>query len=111
MAKKNAMLEKIYRDADVRYRALFDARMDMLMQICVDAACIAANETLQLGPKRAKAFLNEMQKSVNEIARMMTDDQKDDETFEYAKAKLDDRLKKITGDTFQPWEERYGRKC
>lgn len=27
--------------------------------------------------------------------------------MEYTKAKLDQRLKQICGDKFQPWEERY----
>ena len=36
-------------------------------------------------------------------------DQKDDEKFAYTRGVVDRRLKKICGEYFVPWEERYGQ--
>lgn len=46
---------------------------------------------------------------MNEMARMVVDDQKDDKEFVYSKAKIDEKILAIVGpENFQPWEERYG---
>lgn len=46
---------------------------------------------------------------MNDMARMIVDDQKDDKEFVYAKPKIDEQIKSIVGpENFQPWEERYG---
>ena len=69
-----------------------------------DAALIAANDVLQLGPGRAKEFADAYSQALTEIANMAVDDTKD---LEYSKAKLDERLKQICGENFVPWEGRY----
>lgn len=70
---------------------------------------IAAHEVLQLGPGRAKDFCVAYISAMNDMARMVVDDQKDDRDFVYAKAKIDQQIEAIVGsENFQPWENRYG---
>ena len=94
---------------ELKYAALYQAKMRMTLQLAQDAAMIAANEILHMGPGRAKEFAAEMRDVVNEIAGVMLDDQKDDEKFAYTRGAVDRRLKKICGEHFVPWEERYGQ--
>lgn len=103
--KPNAMLSKI----EAKYKALFHLKIDMLMQMGQDAAMIAAHDVLQLGPGRAEAFCKAYIDTMNSMARMVCDDQKDDKEFVYSKAKIDEQIRAIVGESnFVPWEERYG---
>lgn len=107
--KPGAALNKIRAEADLKYRLLFQQKVDMLTQMGMDAAVIAAHEVLRLGPGRAKAFRTAYEAAMNEMAVMMYDDQKDDTEFVYAKEKIDQKIKAIVGaENFSPWEERYG---
>lgn len=82
----------------------------MLMQMGQDAAMIAAHDVLQLGPGRAEEFCKSYIDTMNSMARMVCDDQKDDKEFVYAKAKIDEQIKSILGEkNFLSWEERYGK--
>ena len=110
MPKPNAMLARIKAQAELKYNALFHAKMDMLLQMGQDAALIAAHDTLQFGPGRAKAFCEAYIEAMNGMARMVVDDQADDAEFVYAKAKIDELIKTVVGtENFHPWEERYGK--
>lgn len=103
--KPNPVISKI----EEKYNALFHRKMDNLMQMGQDAAMIAAHEVLRLGPGRAQEFCIAYIMAMNDMARMVVDDQKDDKEFVYAKAKIDEQIKSIVGpENFQPWEERYG---
>lgn len=105
MAKNNyaKVLRQAQKVTSTRYA-------EIRSQIDCDAALIAANEVLQLGPGRAKAFAEAMINAANEIALMFVEDGKDDATLEYSKVTLDRRIKEIVGEeNFQPWDERYGR--
>ena len=106
---KNDLLRRIEAKYAVQYAALYHAKIGMTLQIAQDAAMIAANEVLQMGPKRAPDFAAVMRDTVNEIAGVMLDDQKNDEKFAYTRGVVDRRLKKICGENFQPWEVRYGQ--
>ena len=94
---------------DLKYAALYQAKMRMTLQLAQDAAMIAANEVLQMGPGSAPEFAAAMRDVVNEIADVMLKDQKDDEKFAYTRGMVDRRLKKICGENFVPWEGRYGQ--
>lgn len=109
MSKKpNPMLAKLEASIEAKYNAVFHARMDMLMQMGQDAAVMAANDVLQLGPGRAKDFCQAYIRYMNDMAKMVCEDQKSDSEFVYAKAKIDGRIKSIVGEeNFVPWEERY----
>lgn len=76
-------------------------------QMCLDAAMIAANEVFNMGPTRAKAFADAFSSALREIATMTVQDGKSDKQLWFTKTKLDERLKQICGENFQPWEERY----
>ena len=68
----------------------------------------AMQEVLHLGPRRAQAFANAYIDAVNAIAKMFAEDGEDDPEMVYSKKVLDDRLRAISGEAFQSWEERYG---
>ena len=106
---KNDLLRRIEAKYAAHYAALYQAKMRMTLQIAQDAAMIAANEVLQMGPDKAPEFAAAMRDVVNEIADVMLKDQKDDEKFAYTRGMVDRRLKKICGEHFVPWEERYGQ--
>lgn len=106
---KNDLLRRLEAKAELKYAALYQAKMRMTLQLTQDAAMIAANEVLQMGPKRAPDFAAVMRDTVNEIAGVMLKDQKDDEKFAYTRVVVDRRLKKICGENFRPWEVRYGQ--
>lgn len=106
---KNDLLRRVEAKYAAHYAALYHAKIGMTLQLAQDAAMIAANEVLQMGPGRAPDFANKMRGVVNEIADVMLADQKDDEKFAYTRGVVDRRLKKICGDHFVPWEERYGQ--
>ena len=76
-------------------------------QMCLDAAMIAANEVFNMGPTRAKTFADAFSSALKEIATMTVQDGKSDKQLWFTKAKLDERLKQICGENFQPREERY----
>ena len=83
-------------------------RLNMAMQIVQDAACFAANDVFQMGQGRAPDFCFALRSYTNEMAHLIRDDQDDDKDFEYSRAKIDERMKRIVGKkNFAPWEERY----
>ena len=105
MKKPNPVLAKIEAQLSVKYHK----RIDTVTQMCCDAAMIAANEVLKLGPGRAKAFHTAYVKAVNQLAGMVDDDAKYDPEFVYAKTKIDEKIRSIVGDeNFDLWEKRYG---
>ena len=106
---KNDLLRRIEAKYAAHYAALYQAKMRMTLQIAQDAAMIAANEVLQMGPGRAKEFAMAFTEAVNDIGTMMFEDQQDDKEFVYTKARVDRRLKEICGEHFVPWEVRYGK--
>lgn len=109
MAPNNGMLAKMELKYKTYYENLFNRRIGMVMQIGQDAGCMAANDTLGMGQGRAPDYCVSYRDYVNEIVKLVFEDQKDDEDFVYAKAKIDERLLKIVGkDNFAPYEVRYG---
>ena len=96
------------KEAAAGYDALFRRRLGMALQMGQDAAMIAANDVLHLGPKRAADFAAAYRKAVNTIAALMVEDQKSDKEYAYARGQVDTRLRRIVGeDNFDAWEERY----
>ena len=106
---KNDLLRRVEAKYAAQYAALYHAKIGMTLQLAQDAAMIAANEVLQMGPGRAKEFAMAFTEAVNDIGVMMFEDQQDDKEFVYTKARVDRRLKEICGENFVPWEERYGQ--
>ena len=101
--KRSGYLQRVQNDVN---RQLAESR-SIHTQMCLDAAMIAANEVFNMGPIRAKAFADAFSFALTEIATMTISDGKTDKELWFTKSKLDERLKQICGDNFQPWEERY----
>lgn len=101
--KRSGYLQRVRQDVN---RQLMESR-SIHTQMCLDAALIAANETLQLGPGRAKAFCDAFSATLSEIANMTVADGKTDRELWHTKDTLDQRLRQICGEHFQPWEARY----
>lgn len=98
------------RDAAMMARAYarYQQQLDVCLQIGADAAVIAANRKLGLGKGRARQFMDEYKKAVNDIAAMIDADGAEDKELVYSRAKIDEQLRQIVGDeNFSPWEERY----
>ena len=98
--KKSGYLQRVQQNVN---RQLMESR-SIHTQMCLDAAMIAANDIFNMGPSRVEAFCNAFNEALTSIATMTINDTRD---MEYTKTKLDQRLKQICGDKFQPWEERY----
>ena len=87
---------------ELKYAALYHAQIGMTLQLAQDAAMIAANEVLQMGPKRAPDFAAVMRDTVNEIADVMLADQKDDEKFAYTRGRGGPAAEKNMRGEFRP---------
>lgn len=107
MPKPSAMLRELTAKAEQKYRLEFLRKMDFLQQMCIDAAFMAAADVFQMGPGRCEAFGTAMADYVNAMAKLIVSDAKDDPDMEYAREKVDRRLKQICGEKFDPWEVRY----
>lgn len=105
--KKSGYLKKIEQKNELKYAVQFDKKMDILQQICIDAAFMSAADVFQMGPKRCEKFGQTMVDYIREIAKFMNEDGKGDKELTYTKVKIDERLKKICGDKFDCWEVRY----
>lgn len=103
MPKNNAFLSMVAKEVDRQVSAY---RM-LTIQMCLDAATIAANEVFNMGPTRAPEFVQAFNEAISSIAEMTIEDGKTDKELWFTKNKLDERLKKICGDNFRPWKERY----
>lgn len=101
--RKSGYLQRIEHDTN---RKLAESRR-IQTQMCLDAATIAANEVFNMGPTRVKAFADAFSSALTEIAQMTAQDGKTDKELWFTKTKLDDRLQRICGAHFKPWEERY----
>ena len=112
MAKKKPRIPKpggnsyIDRQAKAKYERM--RRQEILTQMCLDAAMIAANQTFNRKGEKVIEFAENMMRIFDEIARLTVEDAQDDPEFIYAKTMLDECLQSIIGDSFQPWDVRYG---
>lgn len=108
MPKNTGWVEKIKR-IRAEIKAEFDRKLAKCIrawrQMCIDAAFMAAADKFRMGPTRCEAFGQAMVDYLDEIVNTMYADTDD---AQYSKSKIDERLKQICGDKFQPWEERYG---
>jgi len=75
-----------------------------IIQVCVDAAMLAANKVFHMGPSRAPGFRDAFVDFFNEIWDTLFDETDDGS---YAKAKTDAALKRICGPSFPSWDERH----
>lgn len=97
---RNAYLDRVRREVDRRVADQTAVRV----QMCLDAAVLAAAEVFNMGPGRVQPFVQAFSTALDEIATLAVEDTAD---LEYTKAKVDERMKEICGEHFKPWEERY----
>ena len=100
----NGFVKKMEAAREIRAR-----REQTLTQMMLDAMCIGANETYHRREDSIRDLCANTMTAFHEIAELTVEEAKDDPEFERAKAVLDERLKKIMGRHFQPWEVRYRR--
>lgn len=106
--KKNNFIQKIEAEMEAKYNAIFNLKMDMLMQMGQDAGMIAANEVFKMGAGRAPDFCVAYIEAMNTMAKLVVEDQLEDNEFWYAKSKIDEKIRAIVGEeNFVPWERRY----
>ena len=110
MPKPSALLRKLDAEKQLKHDLALAREVDVVTQMVQDAAFLAASDVFQMGPGRCEAFGAALRDYVNEMARVMHKDRQNDPDYVYTKEKVDQRLKKICGDKFQPWEKRYNEK-
>ena len=104
MAKPSSMLAR----RDAQLNAVWRRKLDISLQMCLDAALIVANEQLHLGPTRAPAFADEFKRTVNKMADMLVVDSKDDPDLVYSRDQIDKRILQVVGkENYKNWKERY----
>lgn len=108
MSKRSGLLLRMNAKNKLQYAMRLDKEIDILRQMCIDSAFMAANDVFQMGPGRCEQFGQAMTEYLMEMSSMMLEDAKSDKDLAYTQEKVDQRLKKICGDKFVPWEERYG---
>ena len=96
----NPMLNKIHAKA----KREFDSKLDIAMQMCFDASCLACHEVFNLGPGRFMKYAEEFKKNLNAISTLFAEDSPD---MVYSVERLDSALKQIAGDNHTPFNERY----
>lgn len=103
MRKQNPMLAKI----EARHQAEMTYARIFAVQQSKDIMLIAANRAFNFGPERAKLLADTFDEVFTEYATMTVEDSRDDKDIWYTKAKIDQALQEICGESFVPWEERY----
>ena len=103
MGKQSGYLARMQakKAADISFHRKFT------MQWCADAAILAANEVFHRRGKILVEFHNAFIRYSHEIAQMTLEDAQADKSLEYTKYKIDEQLRELLGEDFQPWDERY----
>lgn len=104
MAKKNAYLEK--RDNERKMASEIVQRWTA--QLCLDVMTIVLNDPNVMGKDCfGPARLNKVGTAFNEEYRKWIVGLSPDVKASYVRVKMDERLTRIWGEQFEPWERRY----
>lgn len=103
MAKPSAFLQRM----EAKHRQ--DMRLQRLFTIqqCEDMMLITLGQDFGFGPKRAMEALDAFRETFRAFAQLCVDDAGGDQEIAYTKESIDRELRRIMGDGFRPWEERY----
>lgn len=111
MAKPSPMIQKLL----ARERAMYEIRVNRMVNqcqaMCQDAMAIAVNEILGIGENRIAPLMKHYVTVLRELERMISEDHKQDSEVVYAKAKIDERCRKIYGEMMPPFDVRWGINC
>ena len=77
------------------------------IQWCADAWIMAINDVFKRKGHIVTECAQRAMQYAHDISEMTFEDAKGDRSLEYTKSKVDERLKEILGEDFQPWEDRY----
>lgn len=110
MARQSGLLKRMKAESAAKASATTWKNIMTACQMVTDAAVLAAHDVFQLGPGRAVKFVAAIKKYTNEIAALLVEDGKTDRDYIYTREKVDQRLKQICGENFDPLEVRYGEK-
>ncbi len=104
MPKPNAYLLKmqIKKELEMQKARLFT------IQQCKDMLLIAAHDAFGFGPARLKRLSDAYDAAFMDYANLTLTDAETDKELWYMKGKIDEELRRICGEHFVPWEERYG---
>lgn len=108
MAKQSTVMVLANRMA----RAIIANQTQARLTIGFDAAVIAANRALGMGPGRAAAFIEAWHEALNELADLyVTDaDENHDKEISYSKGTRDEVIRRIVGEeNFVPFDRAYGQ--
>lgn len=98
--KKSGYLQKIQAERERSNRET----MRFTRQTMMDCSMIALNREFGFGEDRLVRFAKAVHDVYVDFAEIWNSDDPD---TEYARAKLDECLKRICGEHFDPWEVRY----
>ena len=105
MAKPNAFLIKMQNEIRENMRI---AQYSNERQ-CLDAMILALNDGFGFGADRVAKFLDFYVQNRTDVARMFLDDRykNGDKELTYSKEKCDRALRRIMGDSYPSFDERY----
>lgn len=103
MAKSSAFLQRLeaQRRHDMELQRLFT------IQQCEDMMLITLGQDFGFGPKRAMEALEAFRETFRAFAQLCVEDAGGDQEIAYTKESIDRELRRIMGEGFRPWEERY----
>ena len=103
MAKPSAFLQRMEakHQKNMRLQRLFT------IQQCEDMMLITLGQDFGFGPKRAMEALEAFRETFRSFAQLCVEDADGDQEIAYTKESIDRELRRIMGDGFRPWEERY----
>ncbi len=101
--KKHPFLAQL----EARHEQEMDIQRSVTIQQCADLMMIAAADEFGFGEERLVRLHKRFEQVFREYAQLTVDDAKSDRNMEFAKEKMDRKLKQILGSHFTPWEKRY----
>ena len=105
--KPNPLLAQL----EAKLQAQYAAKLDIALNLGLDAAMITAHEVLGMGPGRAEAFRVKYIETINLMSKMMVEDSVDDADLTYSRELIDRRIKSIVGEeNFREWDDRYNQR-
>lgn len=71
MPKRSGLLLRMNAKNKLQYAIKFDRQMQILQQMCIDSAFMAANDVFQMGPGRCEQFGQAISDYLHEMAGML----------------------------------------
>lgn len=103
MAKPSAFLQRM----EAKHRQNMELQRLFTIQQCEDMMIITLGQDFGFGPKRAMEALDAFRETFRSFARLCVEDAGGDQEIAYTKETIDRELRRIMGEGFRPWEERY----